>query len=200
MIIFPFSNIVNAQITPEVDNDVNLSSTFTMNQANVFRDNDLGFSIHRPNDWTIGQGDSEFNTVVGFHSPKNDANVDIRIFPQGDYKSIKEYGDTFKESDHEYTLLQYYRNSSTTLSDKPAFRVIYLTTYNPSIIEETYGYKSSTSKAMMVATMVPEKESIYAVVFFAQSANFDNYIPIVDKMIDSFLIYGKGPVIQEDDN
>jgi hypothetical protein len=95
----------------------------------------------------------------------------IRIFPKGDYKSIEEYGDTFKEStfkesNNGYKLLKYYRNTSTTLSDKPAFRVIYLTTYNSSIIEKTYGYNSFTSKEMIAAAMVPERDSIYAIAYF----------------------------------
>ena len=49
---------------------------------------------------------------------------------------------------------------------------------------------------MTVATMVPEKESIYAITYFAVPADFDNYRPVVEKMIDSFKIDGKGPVIQ----
>jgi hypothetical protein len=53
---------------------------------------------------------------------------------------------------------------------------------------------------MMVATMVPEKESIYAIAYFAKSNDFDNYLPIVEKMIDSFKIYGKGTVIQADNS
>jgi PsbP len=134
----------------------------------TYNDKDHGFSIQYPLGWTIGQGDSEFNAVVRFVSAQNDANVDIRIFPKEGYKSIDEYGDTFKDADNEYKLVKYYRNSSTTLSDKPAFRVIYLTTYNSSIIEKAYGYKSFTSKVMMVATMIPERDSIYALAYFTK--------------------------------
>jgi hypothetical protein len=42
---------------------------------------------------------------------------------------------------------------------------------------------------MMVATMVPERESIYGIAYFSNSANFDNYVPVIEKMIDSFKIY-----------
>jgi hypothetical protein len=41
-----------------------------------------------------------------------------------------------------------------------------LTTYNSSIIEKTYGYNSFTSKEMIVAAMVPERDSIYAIAYF----------------------------------
>jgi hypothetical protein len=88
----------------------------------------------------------------------------------------------------------------TKLSDRPAVRAIYLTTYNESITEKTYGNKSFTSKEMTVVTMVPERESIYAIAYFTNPNGFYNYLPIVEKMIDSFEIYGNGPVIQEDNS
>ena len=127
--------------------------------------------------------------MLRFVSAQNDAGVDIRIFPKGGYKTIYDYGDTFNESNVEYKLLNYYRNSSTTLSDRPAIRAIYLTNENSSIVGKTYGNKSFTLKEMMVATMVPERESIYGIAYFSNSANFDNYVPVIEKMIDSFKIY-----------
>ena len=180
-------------------NNSSSSVTGTSNSTYLnYKDKDLGFSIEYPSDWTIDNANSQFYTVVGFDPPNKDASVDIRVFPKGSYKSIKDFGDkNFKESD-EQTLLAYYRNSSTVLGGKPAFKAIYLTTYNPSLFENAFGYKSSTSKAMMVATVVPEKKSIFAVAYFAKSNNFDDYLPTIEKMINSFQIYGKGPVIQED--
>jgi len=166
------------------------NSTYLSNySALTYNDKNLGFIIQYPLGWTVDQGDKEFNTVRRFITAQNDAGVDVRIFPRGANKSIDEYGETFKESNNEYKLLNYYRNSSTTLSDRPAVRAIYLTTDNASITEKTYGNKSFTSKEMIVATMVPEKESIYAIAYFSNSANFDNYLPVIEKMIDSFKIY-----------
>jgi hypothetical protein len=52
---------------------------------------------------------------------------------------------------------------------------------------------------MMVATMVPEKKSIFAIVYYANSSNFNNYLPMVEDMIKSFQIGSKGPIIQEED-
>jgi len=176
------------------------SPTSTNSTYLTYNDNDLGFRIQYPSDWTIDKADSQYSTVVSFDSRDKDASVKIRIFPKGDYKSIKEYGDkNFKESD-DSMLLGYYRNSSTLLSGKPAFRAIYLTTYNPSLFENAFGYQSSTSKAMFTATMVPEKKSIYAVAYFSNPTDFDNNLPVIEKMIDSFKISGKGPIIQEDNS
>jgi hypothetical protein len=134
-----------------------------------YSDDDIGFRLKYPSDWETDTSNTEHSTVLSLKSPNDDVSVNVRIFPKEGYKSIKDFGDkTFKESE-DNTLLQYYRNSSTLLSGKPAIKVIYLTTYNPSIFENAYGYKSSTSKAMMTATVVPEKKSIFSLVYFATS-------------------------------
>ena len=113
------------------------NSTYLSNySALTYNDKDHGFSIQYPLGWTVGQGDKEFNTVLRFVPAQNDADVDIRIFPRGGYKSIDEYGDTFKEAKNDYKLLNYYRNISTTLSDRPAVRAIYLTTFNSSKLKK----------------------------------------------------------------
>ncbi|HEY7778078.1 MAG TPA: hypothetical protein VIA09_06020, partial [Nitrososphaeraceae archaeon] len=56
----------------------------------------------------------------------------------------------------------------------------------------------SNLKEMIVATMVPERESIYAIAYFTEAPVFDNYLQVVEKMIDSFQIYGKASTLQED--
>jgi hypothetical protein len=71
---------------------------------------------------------------------------------------------------------------------------------NPTLFENALGYKSSISKAMFIGTMVPEKKSIYALAYFANPPDFDNNHAIFERMIDSFKIHGKGPVIQEDNS
>ena len=43
---------------------------------------------------------------------------------------------------------------------------------------------------MMVATMVPERDSIYAIAYFTKPPDFENYLPVIEKMIDSFKING----------
>jgi hypothetical protein len=183
---------------------LNTSSESISNPLNSsflrYNDNDLGFSIPYPSDWTVNTKNSQSYTVISFFSPDNNATVDVRVFPKGVYKSTKDAGDKlFKESE-DNTLLAYYRNSSTLLSGKPAFKAIYLTTYNPSLFENAFGYKSYTSKAMMTGTMVPDKKSLYALAYFANGENFDYYRPVVEKMIESFKISGKGPIIQEDNS
>jgi len=88
------------------------------------------------------------------------------VFAQSVYESLTDFGNTFKKGE-DNTLLAYYKNSTTLLDGKPAFKAIYLTKYNASLFENAFGYKSSTSKAMFIATLVPEKKSYFAVACFA---------------------------------
>jgi len=168
------------------------------NGTESYSDNDVGFSIKYPSDWTQGNDDTSHNTVTSFDSPNGDVSVDIRVFPQSAYKSLKDFGNSFKKGD-DSTLLAYYRNSTTTLDGKPAFKAIYLTTYNPNVFESAMGYSSSTSKAMFIATSVPEKKSFFAFAYFADPSSFNKYLSVVEQMAKTFQIGNKAPIIQEED-
>jgi hypothetical protein len=167
--------------------NISNSSSLSSFSALTYSDKDLGFSMLYPLGWTIGHAPS-FNPVVRFVSPQNNANVEVRIFPKGDYDSIDEYGQTLRDNHNEFKLLNYYRNSSTTLSERPALKAIYLTGNNASI-ENTNPNDPVTSKEMTIATMVPEKDSIYSITYSTKPPRFNNYIPIVERMMDSFRIY-----------
>jgi len=164
----------------------------------MYEDKDVGFTIRHPSDWTVSEEDAQLGTVASFDAP-NGAYVSIRVSPQGNFKSIKDYGNSFKKSDDEHTLLAYYRNSTTLIDGKPAFKAIYLTTYDPSIYEKSLGYSSTTLKAMIVTTLVPEKKSIFAFIYFADPKDFDINRPVAEDMVKTFQIGNKGPVIQEED-
>ena len=175
------------------------NSTYLSNySALTHNDKDHGFSIQYPLGWTIRDKTLGPNNIAIFDSPNGNATVNIRVFPQSVYESLTDFGNTFKKGE-DNTLLAYYKNSTTLLDGKPAFKAIYLTTYNPSIFEDAFGYQSSTSKAMFVATLVPEKKSYYALAYFADPSGFDANRPVVEEMLKSFKIGSKGPVIQEED-
>lgn len=169
------------------------------NNLETYNDNDIGYSINYPSDWTINDDNSQPYTLTSFDSPDKKVHVDVRMFSSKGYESIKEYGDkNFKESE-DYTLLQYYRNSTTLLSEKPAIKAIYLTNSNPGLLGYALGSSSTTSKAMMIATLVPEKKSIFAIAYFASPNNFNEYLPDVQTIVKSFQMSTKGPIIQEED-
>jgi len=167
----------------------------------IYNDNDHGFSIEVPKNWTYGYHNFQFNTVIGMEPPdNNNAYIDVRISPQGDYRSIKEMGDREFKNGDAYTLLGYYRNKTTELSGKPAIRAIYLVTTTNTIAQSIQGVEPQQYKGLFVGTLVPEKKSIYSIVYLANPADFDAYRPIFEKMVNSFKISGKGLVIQEDNS
>ena len=163
------------------------NSTYLSNySALTHNDKDHGFSIQYPLGWTIRDKTLRPNIAI-FDSPNGNATVNIRVFPQSVYESLKDFENTFKKEE-DNTLLAFYKNSTTLLDGKPAFKAIYLTNYNASLFENTFGYKSSTAKAMFIATLVPEKKSYFAVACFAHPAVFDYHRPVFEKMVDSFRI------------
>ena len=197
---FASSNVVYGQFYPEEENNTKpiIDENFTIpewNSTNVqtYKDDEIDFNINYPSDWTLGDEDTRYNTIASFDSPDGEASVSIRVFPQSSYKSLKEFGNGFKNADADSgadTLIAYYRNSTTLLDGKPAFKAIYLTTYNASLFESAFGNKSSTSKAMFIATLVPEKKSYFAIACFAHPADFDSHRPVFEMMADSLRIYG----------
>ena len=187
----------NITVPPVISEDGITSQSGFQNGTESYSDGDLDFTINYPSDWTIGEADSGYNTVVTFESPNGEASVDIRVFPQSVYKSVKDFGNTFKTGD-DYTLLAYYRNSTTFLDGKPAFKAIYLTTYNPNVFESAMGYTSSTSKAMFIATLVPEKKSYFAFGYFADPSSFETNLQVAEEMVKTFQIGSTSPIIQEE--
>jgi len=181
------------------DNPSIMSNPNNVTSFLPYEDKDIGFKIDYPSSWNIDLESSEHYNVVSFESPDHKGVVNVRIIPQAEHQSVKEYGDKhFKES-NDSTLLEYYRNKTTLLSDQPAIKVIYLTTYIPSIFESIYGYSSHTFKALFTTTLVSEKKSFYTVVYFSSPAAFDDHLPTVEKMIKSFQIIKSLPKIQEED-
>jgi photosystem II reaction center protein PsbP len=196
----PLPKLESVEPEPSVDSNTTIISEENSTEYLRYEDSDLGFTMNYPANWAIDKDNSGYTVVSFVAAPQNSSSVVIRVIPKGDYESIKEYGDkTFKES-QEQTLLAYYRNSSTLLSGKPAMKAIYLSTSNPGLIGGLLGSQSSTSKAMFTATMVPEKDSIYAIAYFAKPNDFRQHLPEVENMINSFKINAKGPIIQEDNS
>ena len=165
----------------------NLSKIITLNNISfsTYEDNDRIFKMQYPSDWELHNGNSKEHTVISF-KPKNlDINVSVTITPNSEYKFKKYENKEFKKNNN-YTILGYYRNSTTTLGDHPALKTIYLTQYTPNIKENKFGNTSSTLKGLITATFIEPKNSFYSIVYFASPQLFSYYLPIIEQMIKSF--------------
>lgn len=176
------TSITNAQ---QNSSQTSIENVDNQTALSPFNDAKKGFSLSYPSNWTINDTKHDHSTVVSFESPGKNVSVDIRIFPQESYKSIKDYGKKVFKQSYEIPLLEY---NTTDLAGRPAIKAIYLGVSHPDLTGRNLGYLLSTPKAMMVATLVPEKTSIFAIAYFAQISNFDQYLPAVEKLINSFQI------------
>jgi hypothetical protein len=168
----------------------NLSKITTLGNISFsnYEDMDRIFKMQYPSEWELDNGNSKEHTAISF-KPKNlDIHVSVTITPNSEYKLKKYENKEFKENNN-YTLLGYYRNSTTTLGGHPALKAIYLTQYTPNIIENKFGNTSSTLKGLITATFIEPKNSFYAIVYFASPQLFSYYLPIIEQMIKSFQFY-----------
>jgi hypothetical protein len=64
---------------------------------------------------------------------------------------------------------------------------------------EALGYQSSTSRTYQVWALDEDRDEFYGVLFHGDKSNYDKYLPIVEKMVDSFQLTENAPIIQEED-
>lgn len=191
----------NQQASAIISNETTISETDALTnqtQFTTYEDEEFGFTIQHPSDWTAGTEDTTYNAVVTFTSPENDGSVDVRVFPRGEGETLKSWGNDFKE-DPNFRISEYYRNSTTTLAGLPAIIVsgTYFNTVN--VFEEALGYQSSTSRTYQEWTLDEDRDEFYGIVFHGDQTNFDTYVPIAKKMGDSFQLTENAPIIQEED-
>jgi hypothetical protein len=168
----------------------NLSKITTLGNISFsnYEDKDRIFKMQYPSEWELDNGNSKEHTALSFKAKNLDIHVSVTITPNSEYKLKKYENKEFKENNN-YTLLGYYRNSTTTLGGHPALKAIYLTQYTPNIIENKFGNTSSTLKGLITATFIEPKNSFYAIVYFASPQLFSYYLPIIEQMIKSFQFY-----------
>lgn len=189
---------INSSLNEKSSTLPNLSKITT--QSNIsfsnYEDKDRIFKIQYPSDWELLNGNAKEHTIISF-KPKNlDIRVSVTNTPYSEYKLKKYENKEFREYNN-YTLLAYYRNSTTTLGDHPALKAIYLTQYTqdiiekntPNTIEKKFENTPSTLKGLITATFIEPKNSFYAIVYFASPQLFSYYLPIIERMIKSFEFY-----------
>ena len=180
------NNNLNNNNNNTVSSITNLSNSIIPKIINysIYEDKDRGFQIQYPSEWEFIEN-SKSHTIASFKPINEDIQVHVMTIPQDEYKLLKES----KENDDYYTLLAYYRNSTTTLASQPALKVIYLTTHNSSMVENAFENTTLASKVLKIATFIEPKKTYYAIAYFAPPNIFSYYLPIIEQMIKSFQIH-----------
>ena len=72
--------------------------------------------------------------------------------------------------------------------------------YNPNIFQQLRGEESSVYKVLWNIALVEKKDALFGLAYFADDqSSFNQYLPTVQKMIESVKLTNKPQIIQEED-
>ena len=171
-------------------------TTSNITQYSTYEDEDFGFTIQYPSSWNLSQ-DSTLNKVVDF-SPEEGVDISVRVVPRTDNETLKDRGDVLRNNS-DFKIREYYRNDTTKLAGLPAILVSGSYFNTVSAFEQALGYQSSISRTYQIWALDEDRDEFYAIVMHTNRSNYDEYLPIVKKMIDSFQLTETAPIIQEED-
>lgn len=152
-----------------------------------YRNGDDRVKIQYPFDWKASDtGLQDYKSIIAFYSPLENIsdtfqeNVEISIIPfaenitLGDYNSRVSKGLGLGIS----SGLEIVESNSTTLADKPAYKVL----LSSSVANNT----EVAFDVMRIWTV--ENNKVYSISYLAESARYQHYLPVVERMINSFEI------------
>ena len=159
--------------------------------VSTYENRNYGIQIQYPSDWSVQESKSsgELINVATFVSPTgpdSDPTADVSIYLDNLYNStntLDNYAHFVAFTDYEnrpsyfhaFRLLELSTNSSTIVG-KPAYTLI-----------GTYQDRSAgLQKLMEVGTIIGDKA--YSVQYIADAPKYSDYLPTVQKMIDSMVI------------
>lgn len=140
-----------------------------------------GVKMQYPSAWTVPQnGLRDFNDVVGFFAPFGNISD---VFPGRLILSIKHYSENITLDGYNNLVnnslkqptVQIKESSPSTLSGNPAYKTVFVA--SPGIVP----FKIETMLVWMV-----KGNNVYTISFNSEPEKFPTYVPIVQKMIDSF--------------
>jgi hypothetical protein len=129
----------------------------------------------------------------------NLAAVTVKFIPADDVNldSIEEYAEWYGESGTTQ-VTQSYLNSTTTLGGLPAYIETGVYTFVPNMVETLEGETGFTNRAYTIWGHSQDRDGFYGILFGAASkAQYDETLPVVKNMINSFIVEDTGQMIQE---
>jgi hypothetical protein len=181
------------------NSSLSLSADSSTNQTQFLKyiDEDLGFSIGYPSDWSITTTNLPANEIVVFSSPDADANVEVKFFSKKNGETLRSFGNDLKQG-KEFKILGFYRNETTTLAGLPAIRLTGLYFNQVNTFESELGYTSKTDKILMIWTLSKTHDGFFGVMYWTDKSLFPKYHDSVEQIIKSFELQNFKPIVQED--
>jgi 4-amino-4-deoxy-L-arabinose transferase-like glycosyltransferase len=166
------------------------STTTTTANFKTFENSMYEIRIQYPPNWEIDthQGSEGENIVyaIDFNSPyENDSD---RLSDSFTINIEKISAKNMELDKYAKSVINYYRESfnliesniNSTLAGYPAYGLTYTLVYH------RFGENDINIKAREIGTIVGNR--VYYITYFAEATKYDNYLPIIQKMIDSFKI------------
>ncbi|MGC1135831.1 MAG: hypothetical protein WA941_23605 [Nitrososphaeraceae archaeon] len=183
-------DIDNEDVRLKVNNDTTTATTTNITAAYAtnfltYEDPDYGWKIQYPSDWQTeeekeeGEGGSNsvsFVSPIESTSDRYPETLIVSVYPFSQNLSLDEFsGQTFSviASRTDFTLIQ---SDRTTIGDNNNSAQIFVYTYSDPIMGQT--------EAMNIETISGEKA--YVIEYYAKPETYSQYLPIVQKMINSF--------------
>jgi hypothetical protein len=134
----------------------------------------LGVSIQYPSDWELQE---ESNDKLRFIKQEGFVTADLNVENLDESETtLSEYANTrVNELRAQRPGFQLISNEPTTISNKPAQKVVY------TFEREEDG---KTNKVMRIWSTNEDK--LYTLAYIAESSQYDRYLPTFQKMVDSF--------------
>jgi hypothetical protein len=136
----------------------------------------LGVSIQYPSDWELQE---ESNDKLRFIKQEGFVTSDLNVENQDESETtLAEYANTrVNELQAQRPGFQLISNEPTTVSNKPAQKVVY------TFEREEDG---KTNKVMRIWST--NEDRLYTLAYIAESSQYDRYLPTFQRMVDSFRI------------
>ena len=167
----------------------NRDTSMTTSNFSTYNNPKFGFKIEYPSNWKLGE-DLEANHVIFFTPSETRKNVSaligdnfveqigLTISPVNELPPLNEFVSQYilkiKEDQIGFSLIEL---NSTTFKGNPAY-IIVLTLFDPELRIQI--------KQMSVLTVIGD--NMYRFEYFAESANYEQYLPTIQTMMDSFEI------------
>jgi hypothetical protein len=155
----------------------------TTTEANNFLTYDnatLGYRIEYPSNWEQFEQWNSIRFISPFQSSSDRYReiVSVALEPFDNVSMaewIRNTTNFLNTTSNDFMLSA---SSPTTLAGFPAH-----------MLEYTYSDPSFGITRTMVISTIPDNQNVYSITYFAKPAEFDNSLPIVQKMINSFQLY-----------
>lgn len=173
---------INAQ-QQTVNENINFTS---------YNNTELGIYLQYPANWSKMEEkfDANVNVISFISTPENDTdtfteNVNIAIEPlQNESITLEEYSNTTLAAlSNVFENFSLISKENTNLDGVPAIKIIFSIT-QPQITDQSRDIDTIKQIPMKIMQILSVKEDkAYVIIYSAEEAKYDDYLPIIEKMI-----------------